>query len=165
MKLQYRTQRKDTPFRGLGVCFLLMIAVLPQIVLSQKDYWQQEVRYDIQVALNDKQHSLKGDLLVEYINNSPDTLTYIWFHLWPNAYKDKNTALAKQLAQEKDNVKKILINDPGYISNLHFKINGQNAKTEDDTANIDMIKLVLAQPLLPGKQITITTPFTVKLPR
>ncbi|MCS3800162.1 M1 family metallopeptidase [Niastella sp. OAS944] len=146
------------------LCAFLMIAVLPQIGLSQKDYWQQEVRYDIQVALNDKQHSLKGDLLVEYINNSPDTLNYIWFHLWPNAYKDKNTALAKQLAQEKDNVKKVLINDPGYISNLHWKINGQNAKTEDDTANIDMVKLVLAQPLLPGKQITITTPFTVKLP-
>src|ERR1044072_4901337 len=162
MKYRYLKLRTNNSMKTL--CAFLMIAVLPQIGLSAKDYWQQEVRYDIQVALNDKQHSLKGDLLVEYINNSPDTLNYIWFHLWPNAYKDKNTALAKQLAQEKDNVKKVLINDPGYISNLHWKINGQNAKTEDDTANIDMVKLVLAQPLLPGKQITITTPFTVKLP-
>ncbi len=62
------------------LCALLMIAVLPQIALSQADYWQQEVRYNIQVALNDKQHSLKGDLSVEYINHSPDTLSYIWFH-------------------------------------------------------------------------------------
>lgn len=146
------------------LCALLMIAALPLIGLSQTDYWQQEVRYDIQVALNDKQHSLKGDLSLEYINHSPDTLHYIWFHLWPNAYKNKNTALAKQLALDKSNEKKMQIADPGYIDNLHFKINGQNAATENDTANIDMVKLVLAQPLLPGKQITITTPFTVKLP-
>lgn len=146
------------------LCALLMIAALPQIGLCQKDYWQQELRYNIQVALNDKQHSLKGDLSVEYINHSPDTLTYIWFHLWPNAYKDKTTAFAKQLAMDKSNEKKVAIADPGFIDNLHFKINGQTAKTENDAENIDMVKLVLAQPLLPGNTITITTPFNVKLP-
>jgi hypothetical protein len=162
MKLLFKMRGKKAPFKGLGV--LLMIAILPKIGLSQTDYWQQEVRYDIQVALNDQQQSLKGDLSLEYINHSPDTLHYIWFHLWPNAYKNKNTALAKQLAMDKSNQKKILITEPGYIDNLHFKINGQTAATENDTANIDMVKLVLAQPLLPGKQITITTPFHVKLP-
>jgi hypothetical protein len=141
-----------------------MIAVLPQIALSQTDYWQQEVRYNIQVALNDKQHSLKGDLSVEYINHSPDTLRYIWFHLWPNAYRNNNTALARQLAADKGNEKKTTVNEPGFIDSLRFTINGQTAATENDTANIDMVKLVLAQPLLPGKQVTITTPFYVKLP-
>jgi peptidase M1-like protein len=150
-----------TPFRGLGV---LMIAALPQIGFSQSAYWQQEVNYNIQVALNDKQHSLKGDLSVEYINNSPDTLTYIWFHLWPNAYKNKNTALAKQLAADNSGEKKATTTEPGFIDSLRFAVNGQTISTESDTANIDMVKLVLSQPLLPGKQITIATPFFVKLP-
>lgn len=150
-----------SPFRGLGV---LMIAVLPQIGFSQSAYWQQEVNYNIQVALNDKQHSIKGDLSVEYINHSPDTLTYIWFHLWPNAYKNKNTALAKQLATDKANEKKSASNETGFIDSLRFAINGQTAVIENDTANIDMVKLVLPKPLLPGKQITIATPFFVKLP-
>jgi hypothetical protein len=149
------------PFMGLGV---LMIAALPQMGFSQSAYWQQEVNYTIQVALNDKQHSLKGDLSVEYINNSPDTLTYIWFHLWPNAYKNKNTALAKQLANDKAGEKKATTNEPGFIDSLRFAVNGQTISTETDTANIDMVKLVLPQPLLPGKQITIATPFFVKLP-
>ena len=52
---------------------------------SQQNYWQQEVNYQIDVALNDQSHSLKGELNLEYINHSPDTLSYIWFHLWPNA--------------------------------------------------------------------------------
>ena len=131
---------------------------------SQTSYWQQEVNYTIQVGLNEKQHSLKGDLSLEYINHSPDTLTYVWFHLWPNAYKNKNTALAKQLATDKEALKKNTTTEPGYIDSLLFKINGQAAKTEADTANIDMIKLLLPQPLLPGAHITITTPFFVKLP-
>jgi hypothetical protein len=159
---------KEALLRGLGIW---MIAVLPQIALSQADYWQQEVRYNIQVALNDKQHSLKGDLSVEYINHSPDTLRYIWFHLWPNAYKNMNTALAKQLAADNKQQgankiieKKPVINETGFIDSLRFTINGQTATTENDTTNIDMIKLVLAQPLLPGKQVTIATPFYVKLP-
>jgi hypothetical protein len=146
------------------LCALLIIAVLPQIGFSQADYWQQEVHYNIHVALNDRQHSLKGELTVNYINHSPDTLNFIWFHLWPNAYKNKNTALAKQLAADKSGEKKATTTEPGYIDSLKFAINGQAATTENDTANIDLVKLVLPQPLLPGKQITIATPFFVKLP-
>src|SRR5688500_13481226 len=126
---------KITPFKWVGV---LMIAVVPQIALSQTDYWQQEVRYNIQVALNDKQHSLKGDLSVEYINHSPDTLRYIWFYLWPNAYRNKNTAFAKQLVADKSDEKKTaVVNEPGFIDSLRFTINGQTTATESDTANID----------------------------
>src|SRR5690349_1066809 len=89
------------------LCALMIIAVVPMFGFSQtpNSYWQQEVHYDIRVALNEKQHSLKGDLSVDYINHSPDTLTFIWFHLWPNAYKNKNTALAKQLVILKENEK------------------------------------------------------------
>ena len=90
------------------LCALMMIAVLPCVGLAQSDYWQQEVHYNIQVTLLDKQHSLRGEESLEYINHSPDTLTYIWFHLWPNAYKNNNTALAKQLATDKESEKKIL---------------------------------------------------------
>ncbi len=71
---------------------------------------------------------------------------------------------AKQLATDKTNEKKSGSNETGFIDSLRFTVNGQTAATESDTANIDMVKLVLAQPLLPGQQITIATPFYVKLP-
>jgi hypothetical protein len=151
---------------------LLMSAVVPMFGFSQTPYWQQELHYNIQVALNEKQHSLKGDLSVDYINHSPDTLNFIWFHLWPNAYKNKNTALGKQLLMLKENEKhtnplekkKEAVHEPGYIDGLRFEVNKQTAATENDTANIDMVKVLLPQPLLPGKQVTVTTPFNVKLP-
>ena len=168
MNLQF----KKAPGRGLGVA-LMMIAVVQVLGFSQTKYWQQEVHYNIQVALNEKQHSLKGDLSVDYINHSPDTLTFIWFHLWPNAYKNKNTALAKQLVVLKENEKQSNpmkkaaheeVHEPGYIDGLRFEVNKQAAATENDSENIDIIKVKLPQPLLPGKQVTVTTPFNVKLP-
>jgi hypothetical protein len=155
------------------LCAILMVAVLPKMGFTQASYWQQEVHYNIQVALNEKEHTLNGNLSVEYINHSPDTLTFIWFHLWPNAYKNKNTALAKQLVVLKENEKLANpikkdpheeVHETGYIEGLKFEVNKQVAATASDSENIDIIKVLLPQPLLPGKQVTVTTPFHVKLP-
>jgi hypothetical protein len=59
------------------IVFLLVTHGSCIIALSQ--YWQQEVNYNIEVALNDKNHSLKGVLKLEYTNNSPDTLNLSGF--------------------------------------------------------------------------------------
>ncbi len=131
----------------------------------QLSYWQQDVNYTIDVALNDKNHSLKGFLKLEYTNNSPDKLDFIWFHLWPNAYKNENTAFAKQILREADGKDRWKgLKDKGYIDSLDFLVNGQKLKTEVDAENIDILKVVLPAPLQSKEKITITTPFFVKLP-
>src|SRR5829696_9152544 len=131
-----------------------------------QNYWQQQVDYKINVSLNDKQHSLNGFLTLEYTNNSPDKLDFIWFHLWPNAYKNENTAFAKQLlANNKDGAKRLqAIKDKGYIDSLDFRSGNQKLKTEADPENIDIIKVLLPQPLEPGKKVVLTTPFHTKMP-
>ena len=132
---------------------------------SFSQYWQQEVSYNIDVALDDKNHTLKGFLNLEYINNSPDKLDFIWFHLWPNAYKNENSAFAKQLFRETDGKDRWKdLKDKGYIDSLDFSINGQKLKTEMDAVNTDIIKVFLPSPLQPKEKTTITTPFFVKLP-
>jgi hypothetical protein len=134
-------------------------------VFSQQPYWQQETNYKIEVSLNDKDHSLKGSLDLEYINHSPDKLDYIWFHLWPNAYKNESTAYAKQVLKEKEGKQRLKdMKDKGSIDGLDFKVNGEKVKTEADPANIDVVKVILAKPLEPGGKLTITTPFAVKIP-
>ena len=69
----------------------------PFLKASSQDYFQQKVNYKIHVTLNDRKHELNGFESVEYINNSPDTLGFLYFHLWPNAYSDNKTELAKEL--------------------------------------------------------------------
>jgi hypothetical protein len=128
-------------------------------------YWQQQVNYDINVQLNDQDHTLDGALKMEYINYSPDTLRYIWLHLWPNAYKNDRTAFTDQ-ALENGSTDFYFSgeNDRGYINRLNFKVNDTIAAMEDHPQHQDIVKLILPAPLLPGAKIFITTPFHVKLP-
>jgi Peptidase family M1 domain len=145
--------------------FLLFTFYFSLSSLSQKPYTQQQVNFTIDVTLNDKEHTLSGFEKIEYINNSPDTLTFIWFHLWPNAYKNDKTAFSDQLL-ENGNTKFYFSNKEqrGYINKLDFKVNNITAKSEDHPKYIDIIKLILPAPLAPGDKAFITTPFNVKLP-
>src|SRR5437773_2388768 len=131
----------------------------------QLNYWQQQVNYTIDVTLNDKDHSLDAFEKLEYTNNSPDTLKFIWFHIWPNAYKNDKTAFSEQellIGQTK-----FYFSDKeqrGYINRLDFKVNNVTADVEDHPLYIDVIKLILPTPLPPQQKILITTPFHVQLP-
>lgn len=132
---------------------------------SWSQYWQQEVNYRIDVSLNDTAHTLSGFEKIEYINHSPDTLYFIWFHIWPNAYKNDRTSFSDQML-ENGNTKFYFSNkeDKGYINQLDLKVDGVTAVTEDHPQHIDIIKLILPRPLMPGGKINISTPFHVKLP-
>ncbi|MCF8370766.1 MAG: M1 family metallopeptidase [Bacteroidales bacterium] len=130
-----------------------------------QNYFQQEVNFKIKVELNDSLHSLSAFEEIEYINNSPDSLTFIWLHIWPNAYSNHKTAFWKQKlteykAKEYWDYKK----NPGYIDSLDFNINGQKAQWEYHPEHVDICKLILTNPLPPGESIAITTPFYVKIP-
>ncbi len=129
------------------------------------NYFQQEVNYHIQVALDDNAHELKGFEKIEYINNSPDALSYIYFHLWPNAYKNNTTALCRQLLENgEDKLYFAKDSERGFIDGLDFKSNGIPLKWELEESNIDICIVFLNEPLMPGEKVDITTPFRVKIP-
>ena len=50
-------------------------------------YWQQEVRYVIDVRLDEATGSLSGAETITYINRSPDSLTEFYLHLYLNAFR------------------------------------------------------------------------------
>ena len=145
---------------------ILFILCISSVAVAQQAYWQQQVNYKIDVTLNDTEHSLDGFEKIEYTNHSPDTLTFIWFHLWPNAYRTDKTAFSDQLL-ENGRTDFYFSNkeDRGYINRLDFRVNSTLAKTEDHPQHIDIIKVLLPQPLAPGATIEITTPFHVQLPK
>jgi hypothetical protein len=145
--------------------FLAVLSLCLSLIGFSQSYWQQEVNYDIDVLLNDKKNTLNGRLSLEYINHSPDTLNFIWFHLWPNAYKNKTTAYARQILKDKDgNSRWKKMKDKGSIQGISFSVDGQSAQLQPDPLNIDVIKLVLPKALLPGAKAAISTPFEVNIP-
>ena len=128
-------------------------------------YFQQMVKFEIDVTLNDTAHTLSAYEKLEYTNNSPDTLEFIWFHLWPNAYKNDSTAFAKQ--QLKSGSRKFANSDEedrGFIDSLNFLVDGIQVKWENHPDWIDVAKIILPNFLLPGESVIIETPFFIKLP-
>lgn len=144
---------------------ILFLLFNVSIKAQTRPYFQQDVSYTINVKLDDDKHMLNASETLIYKNNSPDVLPFIWMHLWANAYKNSQTALGRQLTENGELKFHFSdLEDQGYIDSLDFKVDGQSIKTEAHPEHIDIIKLILPQPLQPGQQITITTPFRVKIP-
>lgn len=146
--------------------FLLFILFASVPAFSQSPYWQQDLRYTIKASLNDADKTIQGEETIVYKNNSPSSLDFIWFHIWPNAYKNENTTLIKQIKGDSSRSKKMENFGTGYIDELAFTVNGKPAKTEPhpNPQYIDIIKVLLGKPLAPGDSVTIATPFKVQLP-
>jgi hypothetical protein len=143
----------------------MMATGLLTITSAHGQQWQQRVNHTIDVRLDDREHTLQGFEQMEYFNQSPDTLRFIWFHLWPNAYKNDKSAFSEQLlGNGKTHFYFSEESQRGYINQLDFKVNNQSVVTQDSAGYADMIKVLLPQPLAPGGKINITTPFHVKLP-
>lgn len=132
---------------------------------AQSQYFQQEVNYKIEVKLDDIKNTLDAKESIIYKNNSPDELKELWFHIWPNAYSDRNTALNKQKL-ENGSTKLYFATDAerGFIDSLNFNVNGTVIKWEFHPEWKDVCKLILNENLKPGSSITISTPFHVKIP-
>ena len=143
---------------------ILLFLLLPLSSVAQ-NYWQQEVNYIINVELNDREHVLNGEISMEYINHSPDTLHEIYIHLWPNAYKDRSSELANQLYRNGDDELYFGNTDNrGSIDGLAFKIDNRTVEPTFPFKSPDICVLKLAQALLPKGRLNITTPFRVKIP-
>ncbi len=154
--------RRSLFMKAAVFCFFTF-AFLP--VVAQQEYWQQRLRYTITAKLDVRERAIHGDEFIMYHNQSPDTLHYIWFHIWPNAYTNDTTALMKQLREDKS-IGKTKNIGYGSVDSLSFSVNGEPARTENHPVPhyVDILKVVLNSPLPPGDSVGIHTPFRVKLP-
>ena len=144
---------------------IIISIIITNFNLLSQDYFQQDLNYIIDVELNDKKHLLIAEMTIDYTNNSPDNLDILWFHIWPNAYKNNTTALAKQKLSDGDLAFQYATEkERGYISNLNFRVNNKKVDWQYHPEHIDICELILNKPIKPGETITISTPFKVKIP-
>lgn len=57
-------------------------------------YWQNHADYEIHATLDEKDSLLKGNVKIQYINNSPDSLHYLWLQLDQNLFKTTSRGAA-----------------------------------------------------------------------
>lgn len=157
----------------LDILFMKKLIVLLILLISgycsgmaqnHKPYFQQKVNTRIQVTLDDVAHILTGNVRHEYFNNSPDTLYAIYFHLYPNAYKNNHTAYAKQMLHNGNlGFARTPAEQKGYIDVLSSRVNGVSGRLQL-TDEVDVVKLLLPQPLAPGSVCEIDMDFKVQIP-
>lgn len=135
------------------------------LCVSAQPYFQQQVDFRIEVRLDDRAHMLYGQEEFDYTNNSPGALDTLWIHLWPNAYRDRNTALCRQLDASNDfSLHFAKPEDRGWMDSLDFKANGTSLPWGFHAKHADIAWIAPTQPIGPGERITISTPFRVKIP-
>ena len=56
------------------------------------EYWQQQVDYEIDVTLDEENKRISASEVINYQNNSPDTLGYLWLQLDQNRFRNDSIA-------------------------------------------------------------------------
>ncbi|RYY88995.1 MAG: M1 family peptidase [Chitinophagaceae bacterium] len=132
---------------------------------AHAQYWQQRVDFRISATLNDRAHRVEGNAEMKYVNNSPDSLPFLWIHCWPDAFKDNKTAFAKQLLKERNGRSRLrAICDKGWMDSLVFSVDGTQLQVAPHPQWSDVVKLLLPAPLRSGDSIVIRSRFVVQLP-
>jgi len=120
------------------------------------EYYQQRANYDIKVELDDDKQIVRGTEEINYENNSPDQLRYLWLQLDQNMRsKDSDTKLIKVERMEDFNTlskvkSKMFEFDGGYKVEYVKATNGEEM---DFAINKTMLRINLDEPLEPGSSI------------
>ena len=133
---------------------------------QQGAYFQQHISYDIKVSLDVEQHMLFGCEKLTYLNYSPDTLIYVWFHLYPNAYKDEHSIFARE--EEDRGINDFFYireSDRGNITLDTIRIGDTHLQWKYKDGDETEMKVLLPRGLVPGDSINFSMNFTVKIPR
>ncbi|SDB61605.1 hypothetical protein SAMN03097699_2624 [Flavobacteriaceae bacterium MAR_2010_188] len=142
-------------------------------------YWQQHVVYDMDIDMDVETFRYTGVQKLEYTNNSPDTLTSVFYHLYANAFQPESEMNAR-LTTIKDPDGRMVNNlgskdEPNYesrISKLNddeigfIKVNSLNQDGTDLTYSTvgTVLEVKLNTPILPGEKSTFNMKFDAQVP-
>ena len=146
---------------------------------QQSCYWQQKVDYQMEVEMNVKNYQYDGAQELTYTNNSPDTLTKVFYHLYFNAFQPGSQMDARlQDIQDPDGrmvnnlgtrenpnyesrISKLKEDEIGYLKVTSLKQNGK--KLNYQTIGT-VLEVQLNKPLLPGKSTQFSMDFEGQVP-
>jgi aminopeptidase N len=119
-------------------------------------YWQQDVHYKIQAKIDEKENTIDAIEELNYWNNSPDTLHFVYFHLYQNAFVKGSYLRDLEVANKnKATLGKKEAAGLGIVINK-ISVNNTDVKTELDNT---ILKVYLPTPLLPGGKTSFVIEF------
>jgi Peptidase family M1 domain len=145
----------------------ITLSLTIQSSIAQRDYWQQRVEYSMDIKLDVSTHRVMGNQLLTYYNNSPDTLTKVYYHLYFNAFQPgsmmdvRSRNLPDPDRRVMDRISKLKDDEIGYQHILSLKQDGK-ALTYKITGTV--MEVTLAKPMLPKSKSVFDMKFESQVP-
>jgi hypothetical protein len=146
-------------------------ALLPVFVTmsvsAQDCYFQQRVEYVMNVSVDVKTHKVDGTQKLTYYNNSKDTLSKVYYHLYFNAFQPESMMdvrsrnIADPDARVSDRISKLKEDEIGY---QHVQSLKQDGKDVGTSVNGTIMEVTLNKPLLPGGKTVFDMKFESQIP-
>ena len=146
---------------------------------AQDNHWQQQADYQMNVTMNVKNFQYKGVQKVTYINNSPDTLSTVFFHLYFNAFQpnsemdanlqtlpDPDGRMATNVGTPQrpiyeSRIAKLNPNEIGYLRVKKLTQDGVPATISHEST---ILKVTLPTPILPHSRTILGLDFEGQVP-
>lgn len=156
--------------------FLSVVIILAsQILFAQSDRWHQRVKYTMNIDMNVQTNRFTGKQKLEYSNNSPDTLTRVFYHLYFNAFQPGSMMDTRSRRQGtiqvgrgqdwdsrvRDRILNLKPDEIGYQKIISLKMNGvpQNFKMDET-----ILEVKLSKPILPKSKVVFDMEFEAQVP-
>ena len=144
----------------------LFILLAFHVSFSQ-NYWQQHVEYEMDINVDVSDFTYDGDQSIIYTNNSNDTISKVYYHLFFNAFKP-NSQMDTRSRTIRDPDRRVGSRivalekeDYGDISVSSLQQDGKDISYE---MNETVLLARLNKPLLPGKKTKLSMVFTAQVP-
>lgn len=144
--------------------FLLLITISSW---AQDFRWQQRVEYVMDVKLDVNTHRLTGNQKLTYYNNSKDTLSKVYYHLYFNAFQPgsmmdmRSRNIADPDPRVDDRISKLTEEEIGY---QHIQTLKQDGKDVSYHVMGTILEVTLKKALLPGSKTVFNMKFEAQVP-
>ena len=133
-----------------------------------KDYYQQKVDYTMNIILDDENSRLYGDENINYKNNSPDELSYLWIQLDQNIRGDYNMEDMKTSSgiPEMSSIDSFVeeFTSEKFVGGFNIeKVLDENGRPLRFTINKTMMRVDLPNPIKSGQEFNFSIKWWYKI--
>lgn len=149
----------------ISLLTFLVFYIIPVDVSGNR--WQQRADYYMEVELNVETHQYAGTQIIEYVNNSPDTLYKLFYHLYMNAFQPgslmdiRSRTISDPDPRVGDRIFNLRPDEIGYLSISDLTIDGKKCEF---IIHETIMEVKLDEPIYPGSSVRIELLFRGQVP-
>jgi hypothetical protein len=149
----------------LTIAFIFSFSIL--FAQNSTGYWQQHVDYEMEIDFDAKNYQYDGSQVLEYTNNSPDTLKRVFYHMYFNAFQPgsemdvRSRTIEDPDSRVGDRISKLSDEEIGF---MRAKTLRQDGKKLNFKLVGTVLEVELNKPILPKESSTFKMDFEGQVP-